>query len=185
MFTFIKPYVWIVESLVMLALVIGLFVAGWHYGAKHVQTRWDAATAKENLIVAQANAKTLAIQQQDAQASKDISARYESQLANMRLQNAKKNSVAYGIVCRDRVRINPASASVMPEVTATASSVNAISSNNVASNQVNALPEDCAITTQQLVDLQSSSRGFCFKGCGISQLYFSTSKIHVCKSTNC
>lgn len=53
-------YAYLAAAVLSLLLLGGSGIAGWHYGSKHVQARWDADKAAQTTALAQAQAKVIA-----------------------------------------------------------------------------------------------------------------------------
>ncbi|MHB0992636.1 MAG: hypothetical protein ACYC0M_15365 [Burkholderiales bacterium] len=81
MFTFLKPYMWIIEGVVMLGLVGGLFAGGWYEGDKHVQAAWDAAKAQQAASIAQVKAA-------QAKVSAQVVIKYIDRVRTIRVRGA-------------------------------------------------------------------------------------------------
>ena len=122
-----------------------------------VQAGFDKFRLAQAALAAQQSAKIAQTVQQDADLSAASSKRFQQQIDQLTKANHAHQSIASDIVCqpapalgvRHDHSINPGSGSVSD------SGQSASGSDATTANPVADLPEQCAVTTQMLVDLQA------------------------------
>ena len=130
-----------------------------------VQAGFDKFKLAQANLAAKQSAKIAQTELFDANLSAASARQFQNQIEQLRKENHAHTSVASGIVCapapalgvRHNHSLNSSSDSVSSS-SATPISPDAVSANSLAdftANQVSKLPDECAVTTQMLVDLQA------------------------------
>ena len=151
------PYKWAIAGAAILVVVLGIYAKGHHDGSVSVQNKWDIEKAQQAIELAKHNAEVADIVLQSAKISDEASIAYDQKIENIRkyYESNSHSTVkqSTGRVCNSASN-RSGDLSTVPN-TAVAADEEAANDGYVAPGiKIETLPERCAETTQQLLELQ-------------------------------